>query len=183
MTDFGHFVCNQKQFIPFIFHSIEDIDKRDLLTGYSEIQVNTLTKNNTFFDRKIGLLHKDTYWDTLFAVRHISCLDRLSPVVFRESIKEEFINLYLKFMESDKSVGQKIYQTAFDYFKNLWQYDEYFSSTNINTIEKFLRTIEIQAIYIEENGMIVISFRPSWDEEHGLYINLNMNTLETFAND
>ena len=90
-------------------------------------------------------------------------------------------------MNCDKAIGRKIYKTAYDYFKYLWAIDDFYSETNLDTIEKFLPTINIQAIYIgydeDENANIAgISFRPSWDEEHGLGVLLNLDTMDIKLN-
>jgi hypothetical protein len=86
-------------------------------------------------------------------------------------------------MSLDRSTGQKIYQTAYNYFKSLWSVDKFFSETNLDTLEKFLPTLELQAIYLryEENENVNIAcivFRPSWDHELGLALLLNLDTME-----
>jgi hypothetical protein len=187
-TDFGHFVCNQRQFVPYLFQSIHDVKNRGLLNDYKEILPHVLTDDNYYFDKTIGLLHKDTYWDTLFAVRHINCLNRMSPIIFRTAIEDLDCKIYEKLMACNFLVGQKIYETAYSYFKKLWEIDEYFSSTNLDTIDKFLSTIILQAVYIRqdsniEKNIIQFAFKPSWDEEHGLNINLNIENLEATINE
>ncbi len=81
-------------------------------------------------------------------------------------------------MSFDRSIGQKIYQTDYNYFKSLWSADQFFSETNLDTLEKFLLALELQAIYLryEENenaNIACIVFRPSWDHELGLALLLN----------
>ena len=182
-------MCNKRQFIPYLFESIEDIEKQNLITDYKEIQPDLLNADNCYFDKIVGLLHKDDYWLNLYALRYVNCLDKLSPIVFGDSKKQEnFItksdgDLYLKLMSFDKTIGQKIYQTAYDYFKSLWSVDKFFSETNLDTLDKFLPTLELQAIYLryEENenaNIACIVFRPSWDLELGLALLLNLDTME-----
>lgn len=182
-TDFGHFVCNQRQFVPYLFQSIQDIKNRDLLNDYKEIIPQVLTEDIYYFENTIGLLHKDNYWNTLFAVRHINCLKRMSPIIFRTTIEDLDCKIYDKLMACTFSVGQRIYEAAFNYFKKLWAIDEYFSSTNLDTLDKFLKTIQLQAIYIRQDNNVndndvLFAFRPSWDEEHGLRIILNLENYE-----
>lgn len=182
-TDFGHFVCNQRQFIPYLLQSIHDIKTRGLLTDYKEILPQVLTEDNYYFDKTVGLLHKNSYWNTLFAVRHINCINRVSPIIFRTTIEELDCKIYEKLMACNFSVGQKIYQAAYNYFKQLWEIDEYFSSTNLDTLDKFLNTIQLQAIYIRaddnvNDNDVLFSFRPSWDEEHGMRIVLKLENYE-----
>ena len=187
--DYGHYVCNKRQFIPYLFESIGDIEKQNLFADYKEIKPDLFTADNCYFDNIVGLLHKDEYWLNLHAIRFVNCIDKLSPIVFGDSNKQEnFItesdrDLYLKLMSFDRSVGQKIYQTAYNYFKSLWSVDKFFSETNLDTLEKFLPTLELQAIYLrheeKENANIAcIVFRPSWDYELGLALLLNLDTME-----
>jgi hypothetical protein len=181
-TDFGYFVCNQKQFIPYLFQSIQDIKSRNLIDDFKEILPQVLTDDNCYFDKSIGLLHKDSYWKTLFAVRQINFLNRMSPIIFQPNINDIDIKNYNKLMSCDYHIGKKIYEAAYNYFKRLWEIDEYFSSSNLDTMDKFLKTIQLQAIYIRQNDEnrdnIFFAFRPSWDEEHGLQIILNLETFE-----
>ena len=76
-----------------------------------------------------------------------------------------------------------IYQTAYQYFKSLESLDQSFSETNLDTLDKFLPTLELQAVYLSykenENANIAcIVFRPSWDPELGLAVLLNLDTME-----
>ena len=187
--DYRHYVCNKRQFIPYSFESIEDIEKQNLITDYKEIKPDLLNADNCYFDKIVGLLHKDDYWLNLYALRYVNCLDQLSPIVFGDSNKQEnFItesdrDLYLKLMSFDRSIGQKIHQTAYEYFKSLWPADKFFSETNLDTLEKFLPTLELQAIYLryEENenaNIACVVFRPSWDQELGLALLLILDTME-----
>jgi hypothetical protein len=183
-TDFGHFVCNQRQFIPYLFQSVHDIKNRGLLNDYKEILPQVLTDDNCYLDKTIGLLHKDNYWQTFFAVRHIACLNRMSSIVFNSVIEDADSKVYHKLMTCNDAVGEKIYQAAYTYFKSLWHVDEYFSATNLDTIDKFLPTIQLQAVYIRQDEKnIRFAFRPSWDEEHGLSINLDIESFEVTIND
>jgi hypothetical protein len=186
--DFGHFVCNQRQYVPYLFQDIQDIKNRELFNDYKEILPQVLTDDCYYFDKIVGLLQKDNYWDTLFAVRHISCLNRFSPIIFRTVIEDLDCKIYEKLMACDFSVGQKIYDTAYNYFKKLWDINEYFSSSNLDTIDKFLNTIKLQAVYVRRDGsindnIVHFTFRPSWDEEHGLAIDLNLETFDTTINE
>lgn len=180
-TDFGLFVCDQRQFVPYLFNNIQDIRNRDLLDDYKEIIPQILIEDTYYLDPVIGLLHKDSYWNSLFAVRHIKCLDRFAPVVFEDTISGTDQLTYSRLMSFDPEIGQKVYESAYAYFKSLWKVDDYFSSTNLVTLESFLETLKLQSIYIRKNedaADVSIHFRPSWDEEHGLTILLNTETLE-----
>lgn len=187
--DYGHYVCNKRQFIAYLFESIEDIEKQKLFTDYKEIKPDSINADQCYLDKTVGLLHKDEFWLNLYALRYVNCLDKLSPIVFGNSdVQENFItetdrDLYLKLMFCDKSIGQKIYQTAYQYFKSLESLDQSFSETNLDTLDKFLPTLELQAVYLSykenENANIAcIVFRPSWDPELGLAVLLNLDTME-----
>jgi hypothetical protein len=183
-TDFGHFVCNHRLFVPYLFKNIQDIRTRGLLNGYKEILPQVLTDDNCYLDNTIGLLHKNSYWETLFAVRHVGFLNKMSPIIFGSTIKDVDSTVYQKLMACDHAVGQKIYQAAYTYFKSLCDIDEYFSSTSLDTIDKFLTTLQLQAVYIGQNeNSIRFAFRPSWDEEHGLSINLDVESFSVTIDD
>ena len=67
--------------------------------------------------------------------------------------------------------------------KSLWEFDTHFSKTNLDTLELFLPTLELQAIYLsqgknEEIDEACVVFRPSWDPEHGLAILINLDSKE-----
>lgn len=186
-TDLGLFVCNQRQFIPYLLNTIQDIRNRNLLDDYKEIRPQILTEDTYYLDPIIGLLHKDNYWNSLCAVRHIRCLDRFAPVVFGNNIDETDQLIYSRLMSFDPAVGQKVYEVAYAYFKSLWEVDDYFSSTNLVTLESFLQTLQLQSVYIRKDedadeNLVSIHFRPSWDEEHGLTIVVNSESLEVKTN-
>lgn len=187
--DFGHYACNKRLFNPYIFESFEDFEKRELLTGYKEIKADLINEEQCYFDKTIGLVHKDEYWTNLYALRQVNCLDKIAPIVFGTgAVQENFITEkdqenYSKLMSCGLAKGQEIYALAHSYFKSLWEFDEFFANTNLDSLEKFLPTLELQAIYLkhdkEENADIAsIVFRPSWDPEHGLAILLDLNTKE-----
>jgi hypothetical protein len=187
--DFGHYACNKRLFNPYIFESLEDFEKRELLTGYKEIKADLINEEQCYFDKTIGLLHKDEYWTNLYALRQVNCLDKMAPIVFGNSTDQEDLitendrENYSKLMSCGVIEGKEIYTLAFSYFKSLWEFDEFFANTNLGSLEKFLPTLELQAIYLkydkEENADIAsIVFRPSWDPEHGLAILLDLNTKE-----
>lgn len=176
-------VCNERQFVPYLFRTIHDIKNKGLLNDYEEITPGVLTDEKYYYDKTIGLLHKDSYRNTLFAVRYINCLGITAQVVFREEIQLKDIAVYSKLISCNKNVGDAIYETAYNYFKSLWEIDEYFSSTNLDTMEKFLVTLQLLPVHIRENdgikeNLILFHFRPSWDEEHGLRISLDVETNE-----
>ena len=148
-----------------------------------------VNEENCYFDRSIGLLHRDDYWTNLHAHRHVNCLGRIAPLVFGggkqqlNSITNNDRERYLKLMACGPEVGQAIYKVAHDYFKSLWEFDTHFSKTNLDTLELFLPTLELQAIYLnqekdEEVDTACVVFRPSWDPEHGLAILLNLDSWE-----
>lgn len=187
--DFGHYVCNQRVFNPYIFESLADFEQRETLSDYKEIAADQVNDENCYFDRSIGLLHTDDYWTNFYALRHVNCLRQIVPIVFGSS-KEQLIVIthkdrerYLKLISCGAEVGQDIYNAAYDYFKSLWEFDSHFSKSNLDTLESFLPTLELQAIYlrqekVDEVDTACVVFRPSWDPEHGLAILLNLDTHE-----
>ena len=187
--DFGHYVNNQRVFNPYLFESLTDFQQKAFSNGYKEIEVELVNEENCYFDRNIGLLHTDDYWTNLHAHRHVHCLGRSAPIVFGggkqqlNSITNNDRERYLKLMACGPEVGQAIYKVAHDYFKSLWEFDTHFSKTNLDTLELFLPTLELQAIYLnqekdEEVDTACVVFRPSWDPEHGLAILLNLDSWE-----
>lgn len=187
-TQFGLFVCNQRQFVPYLFQNIQDIKNRGLLDGYKEISLQVMTDDNCYLDKTIGLLHKNNYWNALFAVRYLGCINRMSPVIFNSTIEDTDSEAYEKLMACDNAVGKKVYEAAYTYFKSLWDIDEYFSASNLDTIDKFLATLKLQAVYVGQEdrigkNKIQFAFRPSWNEEHGLSINLDLKSFEVSIDD
>ena len=187
--DFGHYVSNQRVFNPNLFESLTDFQQKAFSSGYKEIKADLVNEENCYFDRSIGLLHTDEYWTNLHAHRHLICFGRIVPIVFGGS-KEQLNSItkndrekYLKLMSCGPEVGQAIYKVAHDYFKSLWEFDTHFSKTNLDTLELFLPTLELQAIYLnqekdEEVATACVVFRPSWDPDHGLAILLNLDSEE-----
>ena len=195
--DFGHYVCNQRVFNPHVFESLADFQQRGFLSDYIEIEADSVNDENCYFDGIIGLLRTDDYWTNLYALRHINCLGKIAPIVFDNSkeglnaISNNDRERYLKLMACGPEVGQAIYHTAHDYFSSLWEFDTHFAETNLDTLEKFLPTLELQAIYLRseskrenESGKEDVSdtacvvFRPSWDPEHGLAVLINLDSKE-----
>lgn len=187
--DFGHYVSNQRVFNPNLFESLTDFQQKAFSNGYKEIKADLVNEENCYFDRSIGLLHMDDYWTNLHAHRYVNCLGRIAPIVFGggkeqlNSITNNDRERYLKLMACGPEIGQAIYKVAHDYFKSLWEFDTHFSKTNLDTLELFLPTLELQAIYLnqekaEEAETACVVFRPSWDPEHGLAILLNLDSWE-----
>lgn len=187
--DFGHYVCNQRVFNPYVFDSLADFEQREIFKDYKEIEADVVNEENCYFDRTIGLLHTDDYWTNLYALRHVNCLGQIAPLVFGKSkeglntISNKDRERYLKLMACGPDVGQAIYNTAHDYFCSLWEFDSHFSQTNLDTLAKFLPTLELQAIYLdqkkdEEKDSACVVFRPSWDPEHGLAVLINLDSKE-----
>lgn len=187
--DFGHYVSNQRVFNPYIFESLADFEQKAFLSDYKEIEVDLVNEENCYFDRSIGLLHSDEYWTNLHAHRHVNCLGRIVSIVFGggkeqlNSITKNDREKYLKLMACRPEVGQAIYKVANDYFKSLWEFDTHFSKTNLDTLELFVPTLELQAIYLNQQkddhlNTACVVFRPSWDPEHGLAILLNLDSEE-----
>jgi hypothetical protein len=185
--DYGHYICNQRVFNPTIFESITDFEQRETLSDYKEIEADLVNDEHCYFDRTIGLLHTNDYWTNLHAHRHVQCLGEIVPIVFGNSedkvtsISDKDRERYLQLMACGPEVGQAIYNTAHDYFKSLWEFDTHFSKTNLDTLESFLPTLELQAIYLsqgknEEINTACVVFRPSWDPEHGLAILINLDS-------
>jgi hypothetical protein len=187
--DFGHYVCNQRVFNPSIFESLADFEQREFSSEYKEIAADLLNDENCYFDHTIGLLHTNDYWTNLHAHRHVHCLGKIVPIVFGNS--EDKVSLisnkdrerYLRLMACGPEVGQAIHNAGYNYFKSLWEFDDYFSKSNLDTLESFLPTLELQAIYLrqEKDGEIdtaCVVFRPSWDPEHGLAILINLDSKE-----
>jgi hypothetical protein len=186
--DFGHYVCNQRVFNPYVFENISDFEQRTFLSDYKEIETGVINEENCYFDHSIGLLHTDDYWTNLHAHRNVNCLGKITPIVFGGGkgtieITNNDRDRYLKLMACGPEVGQAIYSVANDYFRSLWEFDSHFSETNLDTLESFLPTLELQAIYLneeknEKTDTACVVFRPSWDPEHGLAILINLDSKE-----
>jgi len=84
--DFGHYVSNQRVFNPYIFESLADFEQKVFLSDYKEIEVDLVNEENCYFDRSIGLLHRDEYWTNLYAHRHVHCLGRITYRIPRASL-------------------------------------------------------------------------------------------------
>lgn len=186
---FGHYVCNQRVFNPDLFENFTDFQQRGFLRDYKEIEADLVNDEHCYFDRTIGLLHTNDYWTNLHAHRHIHCLGKIVPIVFGNSedkvtsISNKDRQRYLKLMACGPEVGQAMYNTAHDYFKSLWEFDAHFAKTKLDTLELFLPTLELQAIYLrqgkeEGTDTACVVFRPSWDPEHGLAILINLDSKE-----
>jgi len=187
--DFGHYVNNQRVFNPYLFESLRDFQQKAFSSAYKEIEPDLVNEESCYFDRSIGLLHTDEYWTNLHAQRYVNCLGRIVPIIFGSGKEQKSVitnkdrEKYLKLMACGPEVGQAIYKVAHDYFKSLWEFDTHFSKTNLDTLELFLPTLELQAIYLnqekaEEVDTACVVFRPSWDPEHGLAILLNLDSEE-----
>ena len=187
--DFCHYVNNQRVFNPYLFDSLTDFQQRAFSSDYKEIEADLVNEDNCYFDRSIGLLHTDEYWTDLHAHRYVNCLGKIATVVFGsgmeplKSITKKDREQYLKLLACGPEVGQAVYKAAHDYFKSLWDFDTHFSKTNLDTLALFLPTLELQAIYLnqekyEEEETACVVFRPSWDPEHGLAILLNLDSQE-----
>jgi hypothetical protein len=185
---FGQYVCNKRVFNPAIFETIADFEQGEHLLTYKEIIPDRLNEEKCYYDNIIGLLHADDYWNDLHALRHVNCLNEIVPIVFdgsnenRSFITSADRESYLKLLACGAEKGQDIYDCAYQYFKTLWNFDAHFAQTNLDTIEKFLPTLELQAIYLKQaeeqaEAAACIVFRPSWDPEHGLAIVLNLATM------
>lgn len=187
--DFGRYVNNQRVFNPYLFESLTDFQQKAFTSGYKEIEPDLVNEENCYFDRSIGLLQWDDYWTNLHAHRYVNCLGRIAPIVFGSgkeqlnSITKNDRERYCKLMACGPEVGQAIYKVAYDYFKSLWEFDTHFSKTNLDALELFLPTLELQAIYLNQQkddhlNTACVVFRPSWDAEHGLAILLNLDSEE-----
>ena len=184
---FTQFVCNKRVFNPAIFENLADFEKSEELLSYREIIPNQLNDVKCYYDNTIGLLHADDYWNSLFALRHVNCLNEIVPIVFDSNneqglfISEADRESYLKLLACGAEKAREIYECALQYFKTLWDFDTHFSKTKLDTIHKFLPTLELQAIYLNNTedecaATANIVFRPSWDPEYGLCIVLNLAT-------
>lgn len=182
-----HFVGNTKQFVKWIVRNEKDLKERNLLTGYREIYENGNNEDGVIYDEVLGLLRKDKKFPTIFAYRQIEGLKKIALIEFDEKVKVETTrNLFQKAVNIDLVNGMKIIEAGFEHYKKLWSIDEYFSEPNLNTIEKFLPTIELQSIWLDENPeneVVTYSFRPSWDEEHGLRVRFDFKAMTCEAED
>ena len=170
-----HFVGNTKQFVRWIVKNEKDLKERNLLEGYQEIG------NNAVYDEVLGLLRKDEKFPVIYGFRQILGLEKIARIEFENTIEIRSVrDLFQKAINIDKVIGDKIINIGFEYYKKLWETDEYFSEPNLNTIEKFKPTIELQSVNFYDDiksGNVTYYFRPSWDEEHGLHIKFNLNSL------
>lgn len=184
---FGQYVCNKRVFNPAIFESIADFEQSEQLLTYKEIIPNQLNEEKCYYDNVIGLVHANDYWNNLHAFRYVNCLNEVVPIVFNSSNENRPLltnadrESYLKLVACGAEKRQEIYDCAYQYFKTLWDVDAHFAQTKLDTIEKFLPTLELQAIYLNNTedecaATANIVFRPSWDPEYGLCIVLNLAT-------
>lgn len=184
----GQYVLNKRVFNPAIFEKLADFELSDQLLPYKEIIPNQLNEEKCYYDNVIGLVHADNYWTNLYALRHVNCLNEVVPIVFNSSsektpyLTENDRESYQKLMSCSAEKACEIYQIVYEYFKTLWDFDAHFAETNLDTIEKFLPTLELQAIYLsnaksETDATACIVFRPSWDPDHGLAVVLNLETM------
>jgi len=185
---FRQYVCNKRMFNPAIFESIVDFEQSEHLLTYKEISPNQLNNEKSYYDNCIGLVHADDYWNNLHAFRYVNCLNEMVPIVFDSSNENRTVltntdrESYLKLLACDAEKGHVIYDCAFQYFKTLCDFDVHFAQTKLDTIEKFLPTLELQAIYLkyteeEKDATACIVFRPSWDPEYGLAVLINLATM------
>lgn len=173
-----HFVGNIKQFVKWIVKTENDLKARKLLDGYKEIYGN---ENSVIYDEVLGLLRKDKKFPVTYAYRQIVGLNKIVRIEFENTVEiKSARDLFQKAINIDKETGEKIIKIGFEYYKKLWEINEYFSEPNLDTIEKFKPTIELQSVnfygdVISKN--VTYYFRPSWDEEHGLYVRFNLNSM------
>jgi hypothetical protein len=146
------------------------------IESFQEIQMNENFENKVILNDKIGLLRiiKD---GALFATRYLPCFNKIVSIGIFSNINDEAIRKYLYLINATKELGDLIYQKSYEYYQ-ISGSDEYFNLPEKLTIEEFKTTIELQEVYFEKGNDITIYFRPSWDEEHGLCLNLNSKTGE-----
>lgn len=174
-----HFVGNIKQFIGRILRSENDLRQYNFLANYKTVGSDKFNEEKVIHDEIIGLLRQDE--SELYACRHILGLNKIALVRFENSVDiKSARQLFQKAVNIDKAFGMQIIQAGFEYYKKLWSIDEYFSEPNLNTIEKFEPTIELQSVTLYgdmEEEFATYYFRPSWDEEHGMYVRVNFRSM------
>lgn len=173
-----HFVGNIKQFIRWIVKTEDDLKERNLLEGYKELKNN---ENDLIYDEVLGLLRKDEKFQVTYAYRLILGLNKIAKIEFDDTVEIKSVrDLFQKAVNIDRETGKKIIEIGFEYYKRLWKIDKYYSSPNLDTMEKFMPTIELQSVNLYDDvssEYVTYYFRPSWDEEHGLYIRFNFKSM------
>lgn len=176
-----HFVGNTKQYVKWIVRNEKDLKERNLLNGYKEIFENKNCEDDVIYDEVLGLLRKDEKFPVIYAFRQIVGLEKIARIEFENTVEiKSARNLFHKAVNIDKEIGEMIIKIGFEYYKRLWEIDEYFSKPNLDTIEKFKPTIELQSVNLYDDvktGNVTYYFRPSWDEESGLYIRFNFESM------
>lgn len=141
------------------------------LESYHEIKPNQEYENKAILYEDIGLV-RITHDRKYFVSRHLVCFNKIVFIGIFADVSEDTIAKYFYLLNSSKKLGDDIYQKAYEYYQ-ISGSDEYYQLDKKMTLEEFYTTIEIQEVYIDKSNFITVHFRPSWDEEHGLYITLN----------
>lgn len=148
----------------------QDLYRLKLLNGFKEILSGSFNAENATYDPVLGTLRMDKDMLNLYTYRHLHYLKAIVPISFESNLLiKEVRDLYLKVIEPDSRLADQIFNTAFDRYKS------YGLDDGISEIGDFKSTLspgEISLIDPEE-GLVSYFFRPSWDEEHGLYIMVN----------
>lgn len=148
---------------------------RKELDGFQEVYLNEIFNNKILVHEKIGLMRINSE-GAYFVSRHLIFLNKISYIFFYNTINENAVKRYLYLVDLPLEVGNILYQKAYDYYQ-MSGIEELYEMDKLSLIE-FRKTIELQSITINDSNGITIYFRPSWDEEHGLYIRLNTDTDE-----
>lgn len=142
------------------------------LESYHEIKPNQEYETKAILYEDIGLV-RITHDRKYFMSRHLVCFNKIVIVGIFADLNEDTIAKYFYLLNLSKKLGDEIYQKSYEYYKMSGS-DEYFQLDKKMAFEDFCTTIELQEIYIDKSDFITVNFRPSWDEEHGLFIKLNI---------
>lgn len=148
---------------------------RKEIDGFQEVFLNEIFDNKILVHEEIGLTRINSE-GAYFVSRHLTFLNKIAHIFFYSTINERATKKYLYLVSLPMEAGNTLYQKAYDYYQ-ISGIEESYEMDKLS-LSEFHKTIELQSITISDSDEITIYFRPSWDEEHGLYIRLNTDTEE-----
>lgn len=172
-------IGNIKQFINRIVKNEQDLNRYNFLDGFIELNH---VDDKIIYDRELGLWRRHEKWQEIFAYRNIKGLNRIVPVSFETTVDIKSAKEILsKSINISTVIGNEIIHAGLKYYQYLCSINDYFAQVPMNSIEEFKSTIELNSVSIYgdvESHDVTYYFRPSWDEEHGLYIKFNFKTMK-----
>ena len=139
--------------------------------GFNQIIKNEINEKNIVFDELMGILRKGKWG--YFATRYLSCVNLFTSILIAEKEISLAKPQYEFLLNSERALGERIFEIAYEYFQQS-ESEEYFKIPYKLSLEEFKNTISLEQIEINNTNDISFYFRPSWDEEHGLYVKVNI---------